>query len=175
MTRPGNGLTLLVVWATAIFGLIGVVVGAVVTGGVDFILEKRREDAEQKRARRLIAGELQLVAVHLEQASEQPATPRVRISDFQGQFLPDEVWLASRTQLASALDDKQYVDLAGIYAAVAMLRLSLDELGPLRPVPKRLKQQAGVLREKVAEAYAELVGMQLETEDGEDQGEPDSG
>jgi hypothetical protein len=34
------------VWAPAIFGLVGVVVGALVTGGVDLLLEQRRERVE---------------------------------------------------------------------------------------------------------------------------------
>jgi len=37
--------------SAAIFGLIGVVVGALVTGGVDYVMQRRREKAELRQAR----------------------------------------------------------------------------------------------------------------------------
>lgn len=90
-------------WAPAIFGLVGVVVGAVVTGGVDLVLEKLRERTERRRMRRLIAGELQTLWVQLDVAVAEGVTPRVPISD----YLPDDVWLSSRPLLASAVDRQE--------------------------------------------------------------------
>jgi hypothetical protein len=45
----------------AIFGLIGVVVGALVTSGVDLLLDKRRDGQLGRQASRLIGDELHTV------------------------------------------------------------------------------------------------------------------
>jgi hypothetical protein len=44
--------------AEAIFGLVGVVVGALVTGGVEFLSERRRDAALLLKAARLVEAEL---------------------------------------------------------------------------------------------------------------------
>jgi hypothetical protein len=145
----------------AIFGLVGVVVGALVTGGVDFFLEWRRTDAEKKRVRRLVAGELQFLWVQLGITLETGTTPRVPLSTFEGRFLPDDLWLANRATLASALDDEQYGDLAGRYAAIDLFRRAQDELGPGAPLGTNLMTQAKDLQEHVEDAYEGLTGMTL--------------
>jgi hypothetical protein len=47
--------------AEAIFGLVGVVVGALVTGGVQLILDWRREQRDLRRTKRLVGAELREV------------------------------------------------------------------------------------------------------------------
>jgi hypothetical protein len=152
------------VWATAIFGLVGVVVGALVTGGVDFLLEHRRENAESSRVKRLVAGELQTIWAQLNVTLETRETPRVALSDFEGRFLPDELWLTSRGQLASAADNQQYIELAGLYAGLDLFRRTLADLGPSQTLNPDLIQQARDLCEHVETAYHWLTSMTLQDE-----------
>jgi hypothetical protein len=56
--------------AEAIFGLVGVIVGAVVTGGVEFVAERRREAALLRKAARLVEAELDEAATIFEGALE---------------------------------------------------------------------------------------------------------
>ena len=59
----------------AIFGLLGVVVGGLVTGGVDFMLEQRRERAEQKQAQRLVGDEIESIVAGLDYIVERARLP----------------------------------------------------------------------------------------------------
>jgi hypothetical protein len=77
----------------AIFGLIGVVVGGLVTGGVDFLLDWRREGAEQKQAKRLVGDEVESIVTGLDHIVERGRLPgRLSTEEARMQFLPVSEW-----------------------------------------------------------------------------------
>ena len=117
----------------AIFGFIGVAIGALATGGVHLFLESRRERRELRRARRLIAAELHSIQLDLEILVRQRLTP---MSAMEPRILPVEVWNESRGVLA-LLPDKEWELLPRIYDGVVKLRrivLSVPPNSGLSPV-----------------------------------------
>jgi hypothetical protein len=114
--------------------------------------------------KRLVGGELQIVWAHLNVTVDKRATPNVPLTHFEGRFLPDELWLSNRTPLATALDDDEYMELAGLYAGLDLYRRVLADLGPSAALRQTLVDQASHLREHVETAYHVLTGRTLEDE-----------
>ncbi len=87
---------------TAIFGLVGVVVGALLSGGMEWWLARRRESLAARTAARLVRDELYLVACWVEDAMQD-----------RWSLPPDwqydaETWQAQRAFLAVTLPYEQY-------------------------------------------------------------------
>ena len=130
----------------AIFGLLGVVVGGLLTGGVDYFMARRREQAELRQSTRLVADELHslwlVVDLILERGQLLPA--RLPGEDTELLF-PTGSWHAHKAVLACALRQKEWIALATVYApdessaehAVNEIRelISIaDEPQPPRPI-----------------------------------------
>jgi hypothetical protein len=115
----------------AIFGLIGVVVGGLITGGVDFLLERRREGAEHKQAKRLVGDEIDSIVTGLDLIVENARLPRRGLSDEERmQFLPVGEWFQHKAALALALSDDEWRFLSTFYYNVGGFRARAIDLGP---------------------------------------------
>jgi hypothetical protein len=91
----------------AVIGLIGVVVGGVLTGGVAYILERRRETREAQIARRVMRAQfgqtLKAVDDGLKGKNWPPGWKGKRWSDS---------WVAHRQALAAKMSDDDFAALA---------------------------------------------------------------
>jgi len=104
--------------SAAIFGLIGVVVGALVTGGVDYVMQRRREKAELRQARRVVAGELSDLWYQLETITAGDRWP----GEVPEEWFASRMWEAHRPVLASQLSDEDWNELARIYSIATKFR-----------------------------------------------------
>jgi hypothetical protein len=105
----------------AIFGLVGVVVGALATGGTQLYLEWRRERLAFKRAKRLIAAELLHNAVSFKAISDYR-----EVAPFKGGFpVATSAWEDGRADLLR-LDDDLFALLAQTYGLLVLERGRLD-------------------------------------------------
>jgi hypothetical protein len=100
----------------AIFGLLGVIVGAVINGAVTAMLQRRNEGNERRSAARLVRSELvRYRALALESAS-LPADHLPQLQD-----AAPLVWQSYRVVLARALPTQQWEVVARAYAHVDAL------------------------------------------------------
>lgn len=85
----------------AIFGLVGVVVGALITGGVDYVLDRRRERATLRAALRLIGDEYKDLLGVVDLALMASAWPRSH--RYSRLILTADQWERNRDVLAAQL------------------------------------------------------------------------
>lgn len=131
--------------SAAIFGLIGVVVGALVTGGVDYVMQRRREKAELRQARRVVAGELSDLWYQLETITAGDRWP----GEVPEEWFASRMWEAHRPVLASQLSDEDWNELARIYSIATKFRAMFGAGEALRP-PAWLVNTARRLRARTA-------------------------
>jgi hypothetical protein len=116
----------------AVFGLIGVVVGGVLTGAVAYVLERRRETREARIARRIMRAQfgqaLKAVDDGLKGKNWPPGWDDKRWSDS---------WVAHRQALAAKMDDDDFATLA--HGALYMELLQVGFKKDARPFGPRDK------------------------------------
>src|SRR4051812_2609012 len=88
----------------AVFGLIGVIVGAVLSGVVSYVLERQRADRAKRAAGRLVSDDLALIQARLEVARN-----RKTWSNLPRQQLPTAAWTEHRAFLAAEMEDAQWL------------------------------------------------------------------
>jgi hypothetical protein len=124
--------------AEAIFGLVGVIVGAVVTGGVEFVAERRREAALLRKAARLVEAELDEAATIFEGALEDGKL-------WSGSNRPEvPSWREYAPVLAEGLDTD---DWGVVEAAAAITRMAA------RREPDQPLTPLGLGRHQVQDGY----------------------
>jgi hypothetical protein len=141
----------------AIFGLLGVIVGGLVTGGVNYIMERRRERAELRQAKRLVADELLTVATQYSIMVEDRETPK-KWSPSWANLLPSTSWEQHKATLARGLSDKDWADLPGFYSIVEAYRSSLLGGGPEQPIADEQLRQLDAELDSAARLYSILTG-----------------
>lgn len=102
----------------AVFGLVGVIVGACVNGGVAFWARSQALRAERRVSARLVYEELDALDTTLSVSVDQ----RISLEDCP---LPTPEWLAHKTILAAGLNRDEWVDVSGAYASVTLLNSSV--------------------------------------------------
>ena len=150
--------------AEAIFGLIGVIVGAIITGGGTLYIERRREMREIKLAKRLVADELRSIHADLLLLIEHETTPRPQVEDLYGTFLATTLWYEHKSVLADdrALSEEKWFLLSERVDSVRGQRLLLKAAEPGKPITEipRLRRMA----EQVDQAYEWLAGHKVDPE-----------
>jgi hypothetical protein len=145
--------------AAAIFGLVGVVVGALVTGGVQFVLDRRREQLDVRRATRLVAAELKDAAylyAALSRVEEWPAAE----GHEEDYVLSTTAWNEHRAHLAiPPLNDELWDALVNSYAVLradrgAILRSIRDHAG--EPIPREKRDEFRRDSERLRELQGQL-------------------
>ena len=116
--------------AEAIFGLVGVIIGAVVASVGDLALERRRERKAVRRAARLVGFELVEIYAVLGAAAigrdPFPADKKERLST--------NAWQDFRDTLAGGLAAEAWTRLATAYRVIEMVNgLARERDQPLRP------------------------------------------
>jgi hypothetical protein len=101
----------------AIFGLIGVVLGAVAAGVGDYLLGKRQERVATKRAGRLLLLELQEAIDFIESSLRE-----LRWIADPARVLSNEVWVEQRAAFAQVDSAKTWEAVSGAFLRAADLR-----------------------------------------------------
>src|SRR4051794_23057667 len=96
----------------AIFGFLGVVVGSLITWGVEVWRARRRDHDEGRVAARIVIAELETIANV--RTVDLPQFRRERELALQ-----QDAWLAQRTALARELDDDGWRAVRAAYDALA--------------------------------------------------------
>jgi hypothetical protein len=119
----------------AIFGLVGVVVGGLLTGAVQVFQEWRSQRTLSRTAARLLSAELSVQQWILEdRAADQSAEP---VSDDMPAVSD---WPQHRAVMARALDDKAWIKVAGAYANLVLWH-SQSPRSRATPAEKRTEMQ----------------------------------
>jgi hypothetical protein len=113
----------------AIFGLIGVVVGALVTGTVEWIQAERSRRIATRAARRLVAQELLACTAAIDMAASKDDTLEVA-EDMRDSFtrglVSNDAWAAHNGILAERLGDDVWESLTDAYVSITFLLGSRD-------------------------------------------------
>jgi L-fucose isomerase-like protein len=120
----------------AILGLIGVVVGGLLTGGVQLFLDWRKERRTVRQARRLVQGELLNAELILGTLANLPSKTWPSFLDVNA-ALPTSAWQEHRAQLSEVVDANLWNRLILAYAGLEADRVRLmtaKDLPPLRDV-----------------------------------------
>jgi hypothetical protein len=104
----------------AIFGLVGVLVGGLLTGGFDYFMAWRRDRLDVRAASRVVAGELLLNAMHLVSAAQSHRWNPIRMNR------RDRYEECSMT-LARALPGDDERDLSSAYVALRTVELAAEQ------------------------------------------------
>lgn len=93
----------------AIFSLVGVVVGGLLTWGVQALQQRRTERAEARAAARLLSAELSEQHEFLDTLVKQASTTATR------ELPPASAWREYRAVMARQLDNDSWTAVAGAY------------------------------------------------------------
>jgi hypothetical protein len=114
VSTPGSGLQ------TALVGLAGVIVGAAITGGFAYWLERRKEHVAVRRAARLIDADLLLAEVVAQGCVEKKKWWPTELR------LTSEGWQQHRDVIASRLSYEPWLTVIGAVMAIGHLQGSRD-------------------------------------------------
>jgi len=135
--------------------LAGVLAGGVITAATTAYFEHKREKADTRQARRLIAEELQSVLNHLDHMLKAGKYPRP--DDLAG-FLPTSQWESGRVVLARHIEDDRWGSLSPYVDSIHITREMVDEAPRDVPIPEDIRKILVTDRELAAECYAALTG-----------------
>lgn len=143
----------------AIFGLVGVVVGALVTGAVNLWLERIREGNAIRMAKRLVADELHTVwgqLLALAGAAESPDETET----VKEKLLPSDDWRKYRETLAAprALNQTEWTTLSTTFYSVEILRGMVLDQPPRTPLAQDMLDRLPSFTDHVGEVYERLAG-----------------
>jgi hypothetical protein len=108
------------VWATALVGLLGVLVGAVVQGAREFVLARRQERGATVAAARLVNAELARAGLILAAARNERAWPMLNALG------EPHAWEAQKNALALHLDDDDWPKVVWAYTQLDTVMLLHD-------------------------------------------------
>lgn len=110
---------------TAIFGLIGVAVGALATGGTQLYLDRRKEQHSIARAKRLVSGELLQARVIIASVIERGLfPPEVDLVE----MLPTTAWETHAADLAPVITEELWNQAVVLHAELLALRAAIARL-----------------------------------------------
>jgi hypothetical protein len=117
----------------AVLPLIGVVIGAVLGGGVAFLLDRRREQRAARAALRLVVEELRRtrlswgrVAGEWKEAPTAETADRL-IAELQGKRWATAQWKNHQEVLAASLSRENWEAVADAYQLIGLIDAALDE------------------------------------------------
>lgn len=127
----------------AVFGFLGVIVGAGLTGLADYLLEKRRDHQALKTARRMLRLELQEAETFLNgslEAGRWAAEP--------ARVLSNDQWAEHRGVWGSVVGDDRWEPVAEAFMAIAEVRrrnVGSEPGARLDPADSRTEHAAAAL------------------------------
>jgi hypothetical protein len=139
----------------AVFGLVGVLVGALVSGGTDLYLKKREEAANLRQARRLVGDELESIHIAFRLMFRERHVPRLDLEN----FLRFDAWEANKATLAKAMSDTQWGRLGTLYSGLGLSRHTLIDLGGGAELSQSLVDYCRDVANDAGAAIRVLVGV----------------
>src|SRR5664279_1306984 len=103
----------------AIFGLMGVIVGGLLTAGIESKRERRREKRAKDLAKKLLLSELLQVRIFLDSIAKLSQWPPIEDVD---SFVPTKVWTAETSVLIGQFDEGMWRRLISCYGMIAIQR-----------------------------------------------------
>jgi len=145
---------------TALFGVIGVVIGAFIAGGVDLYLERRRERDQIEQAKRLVADETYAAWMQLRQFAKDWRAPTFQTEAFARRYLPTDAWEAHKATLARrrALGDEEWRFMSNVLSNVASIRAEMFER-PGAKLGQAAVSWADEVSARAGELYTSLTGQ----------------
>jgi hypothetical protein len=106
----------------AIFGLIGVIIGGLISGGINLFLQQRKERLSAKVSARLVRDDLYLAACWIEDA----------VTEGEWEYgsdrkINEQAWNDHRAQLAAVLAYDDYASVGLAYQAVQKVNNWIDK------------------------------------------------
>lgn len=139
----------------AIFGLIGVVLGGLITGGTQMFLEWRREQRAVRRAKRLVKGELLQASMILRYFANSKIWPS---SLDATTALPTSAWQEHRAHLADVFDEDLWNQLVTTYSQLEIDRALAKDLLADTPLSDAIIESMKHTAIKLERLYRELGG-----------------
>ena len=133
--------------AEAIFGLMGVVVGAGITGALEWLQLRRTRAYSRRAAIRLVGAELLTARATLEAVADADSDEQAR-HDLQdavtGGFAAVAAWEQHRNVLAEELADDQWDDVVRAYVAFNLVtQVRSTEFDDLRSITRGAADAVG--------------------------------
>ena len=146
----------------AIFGFLGVLVGAIITFLSSFYLERRRERQQREREEESLATELRTAARLIEEELARASGASHIVSESKKWWHPSGVvtitaWAQHRAVLAGQISDKDWKSLRLAYVAVERLIQVRAEAPPGDPNDRTVKFVAERLETPIKEALQTLT------------------
>jgi hypothetical protein len=133
----------------AVLPLIGVVIGAVLGGGMTFLLDRRRERRAARAGLRLVVVELRRIQSTWQNLTnewdEKPTAETAEwvISEVQGRPFSTAQWQNHQEILASSLSGEDWKALADAYAVIGLV----NEAAHTTVDPEHRTELPGVMKE----------------------------
>jgi hypothetical protein len=134
----------------AVFGLVGVVLGGLLTAGTQLWLEHRRERRAISRAKRLVSGEL-LHAILILRTEADRSDGTWMFFDDAARVLPTTAWGEHRAHLAELVSEEVWERLVMAYAMLEIDRGRLQRSDALPPTAPMSDDTIAGLRQTVVE------------------------
>jgi hypothetical protein len=142
--------------AGAIFGLLGVIIGGLLTGAVSFIFERRRERIQARADARLILINYKVFSLYIDEALNGDAWPSI-LPNIEWSY---NIWLSARPNLAATLsrDDWDAIE-AGMHLIEDAIETHKERVGqPIDPRDKVLLPAQADTARQATEVLTRLAG-----------------
>lgn len=142
----------------AIFGLVGVVIGGLLTAGADWMVERRRERAATRAAARLVLLDLSETFAQLAVSSAR----KIYAFGLAGGELTTEAWSQHREQLAVALTEAEWSAVSGAYQRIGFENQKAVDRALGEAIPGGALASLDQAAEPLAEAIKVLAARQAD-------------
>ena len=127
----------------AIVGLVGVIVGGLITGGFQVFVEWRKQRRSGQHAKRLVCGELLNASLLLRTTATRPSKTWPYLLEVAS-VLPISAWQEHRAHLSDVVDEDLWNRLVLIYAGIGLEQGRLafgKDLPPDTPLTEPVTEQ----------------------------------
>ena len=135
----------------AIFGLLGVFVGAASTGVVEYFLRRRTEKREALKAKRLVGDELDTLRIQFNVIAEKRILPIRGLGEKESGFLPTVEWGRWKEALAASLSGDEWIAITSFYSATTAARALYVDYGHQAALDDGQVVSAGGMRDLAME------------------------
>jgi hypothetical protein len=134
----------------AIFGLAGVIIGGLLTGGISYVLESRRERKAAQVAARILMDDFAMARARVETISARDAWPQNPRAVFR---FSTEVWVEQRQILAAAIiSTSDYFDVADAAHGIDVAATMVNAAVPTEPITNKEKAALAEVGDRVTSA-----------------------
>jgi hypothetical protein len=146
-------------WLPAVFGVVGAVAGVAVSGGITYLLERRRESALIRQAKLLVADELRWAENQLSLLAMHGRSPESFTEGQAGRFLRTAMWHQFKETLAlrGAVSKELWTRLSVLVQFVESTR-ELMLANPDTELSDEQRERFGGIASSIPALYKDLTG-----------------